>query len=125
MVELSFKSLSPSNSYLNIILSLDNKGVSNIYKLMNGQLKEILDKAVKNWTDKVEIDINVFSIGGSSSKLSKIDDIYIRYIQFKTLRRHFYTNNILFKIGIQDYSFCNLCLEKENLNEHMLIEYQI
>ena len=38
---------SPCNSFLNIILSLDDKGVSNIYRMMIGRNKRIIDDAVK------------------------------------------------------------------------------
>ena len=54
--------LSPCNSFLNSILSLDDKGVSNIYNLMIGRHKDISDKAVKNLTDKIEIEICCFSM---------------------------------------------------------------
>ena len=50
------------------------------------------------------------------------DDIYLRYIQFRTLHRRFYTNNILFKMRIKDSPLCNLCNEHDDSNEHMLIE---
>ena len=58
----------------------------------------------------------------SFSKISMFDDIYLRYIQFRTLHRRFFTNNILFKMRIKDSPLCNFCNEHEDSNEHMLIE---
>ena len=48
--------------------------------------------------------------------------IYLRYIQFRTLHRRFFTNNILHKMRIKDSPLCNFCAQKEDSNEHMLIE---
>ena len=45
--ELPLHGLSlPYNSYINIVISLDRKGVSNIYKMMIGRDKQIIEKAV-------------------------------------------------------------------------------
>ena len=55
-------------------------------------------------------------------KNSMFDDIYLRYIQLRTLHRRFFTNNILFKMRIKDSPLCNFCNEHEDSNEHMLIE---
>ena len=93
--------------------------------VMNKRHKDILDKAVKSRTDKVEIDISKFSTGRSFSRIAKIDDIYCGYIQFRTLHRTFCTNKIFFKIGIKDNYFCNLCYDSEDSNEHMLLECQL
>ena len=61
------------------------------------------------------------SIGRYFKKISIIDDIYLRYIQFRTLHRRLYTNNILHKIGIKDSEMCSLCKTEKDFNEHMLI----
>ena len=42
----------PCNSYVNIVISLDRKGVSNIYKMMLGRDKQIIENAVKKWSEK-------------------------------------------------------------------------
>ena len=44
--------MSPCNSFLNIVLSCDDKGVSNIYKMTIGRNKGIIDNAVKNGQTK-------------------------------------------------------------------------
>ena len=119
--ELPLHGLSlPYNSYINIVISLDRKGVSNIYKMMIGRDKQIIEKAVKNWKEKTELEISSFSMSKSFTLNSKIDDIYLRYIQFRTLHRRFFTNNILLKMGIKDSSICILSNREEDSNEHII-----
>ena len=65
--------------------------------------------------------ISFFTIGRPFKKISQIDGIYLRYIQFRTLHRRFYTNNILHKIGINDSETCGLCNREKDSNEHMLM----
>ena len=117
--------VSPCNSSLNIIISLDRKGVSNIYRMMIGRNEQIIETAVKKWSEKIELDICSFSMRKSFIINSKIDDIYLRYIQFRTLHRRFFTNNLLLKMGIKESSICNLCNREEDSNEHMLINCQV
>ena len=50
-----------------------------------------------------------------------MDDIYLRYIQFRTLHRRFYTNDILYKIKLKDSSLCEMCKDEPDSIEHMLI----
>ena len=124
--ELPLQGLSlPCNSYVNIVISMDRKGVSNIYKMMLGRDKQIIENAVTKWKEKTELEISSFSMSKSFISNSKIDDIYLRYIQFRTLHRIFFTNNILLKMGIKDSSICNLCNREEDSNEHMFINCQI
>ena len=111
---------SPCNStYLNIIISLDQKGVSNIYKMMIGRNRSIIDKVVGKWEVKTEVEINSFTVSRSFIRNSKVDDIYLRYIQCRTLHRRFHTNNILCKMGVKESPMCNLCDREEDSNEHI------
>ena len=55
------------NSYLNIILSLDNKGVSNLYYRTHIKSNQILGEVTKKWKDKAQI--NLISIKLSRSFL--------------------------------------------------------
>ena len=50
------------------------------------------------------------------------DDIYLRYIQFRTLHRRFYTDNLLYKMGLKDSPLCDFCHSFEDSNEHMLVD---
>ena len=55
--------LEPVNSYSNIVLSLDKKGVSNIYKIMLGKNKNILVETSNKWNEKMELSISSLSMG--------------------------------------------------------------
>ena len=117
--------LMPTNSCLNTVLSLDKKGVSNIYKIMLGKNKNILVETSDKWNEKMELSISSLSMGRSFKKILIIDDTYLRYIQFRTLHRRFYTNNVLHKIGITDSDICGLCKKEKDSNEHMLIQCEV
>ena len=68
-----------------ILLSLDQKGVANIYKVMLGKNRNILTETSHKWNETMNLDITTFVIGRSLNKISIIDEIYLRYIQFRTL----------------------------------------
>ena len=115
----------PVNSYLNVVLSLDKKGVSNIYKIMLGNHSNILVETSDKWNENMNLNLSSFYIGRSFRKISIIDDTYFRYIQFRTLHRRFYTNNILHKIGTKYSDVCGLCKKEKDSNEHMLIQCKV
>ena len=117
-----FSHPTPNNCLLNIILQKDIKGVSTIYKLLLSKNNSIIENVCSKWNAKVGNITETFDFKKSFSKINMFDDIYLRYIQFRTLHRRFFTNNILFKIRIKDYPLCNFCQESEDSNEHMLIE---
>ena len=112
----------PNNCLLNIILHKDIKGVSTIYKLLLSKNNSIIENACSKWNAKVGNITEIFDFKKSFTKINMFDDIYLRYIQFRTLHRRFFTNNISFKMRIKDSPLCNFCLESEDSNEHMLIE---
>ena len=116
-----YNPIDPADSYLNILLSLDQKGVANIYKIMLGKNRNILTETSEKWNEKINLNITTFTVGRSFNKISIINDIYMRYIQFRTLHRRFYTNNILHEIGIKDSEICGRCNRENDSNEHMLI----
>ena len=54
------------------------------------------------------------------------DDVYLRYIQFRTLHRRFFTNNIQFKMNKKRTStLCDFCQKEEDSNEHMFLHCKI
>ena len=112
----------PNNCIMNVILQKDSKGVSTIYKMLLSKNNSIIENAVYKWNSKVGNIMVHYDLKKSFSKISMFDDIYLRYIQFRTLHRRFYTNNILFKMRIKDTPLCNFCNEHDDSNEHMLIE---
>ena len=107
---------------MNVILQKDIKGVSTIYKLLLSKNNSIIENACSNWNAKVGNITETFDFRKSFSKINMFDDIYLRYIQFRTLHRRFFINNILFKMRIKDSPLCNFCQEFEDSNEHMFIE---
>ena len=88
--------VSPCNSYLNIILNKDKKGVTNLYKQLMGKNPTIIEKACDKWSEKMENRISPFSMRKSFSKSTMIEDIYLRYIQFRTLHIDVSTQIIYF-----------------------------
>ena len=117
-----FSHSTTNNCLLNIILHKDIKGVSTIYKLLLSKNNSIIENACSKWNAKVGIVTETFVFKKSFSKINMFDDIYLRYIQFRTLHRRFFTNNILFKMRIKYSPLCIFCQEFEDSNEHMLIE---
>ena len=87
-----------------------------------GKNISIIDKACENWNEKLDHRVETFNFRKSFSRISMFDDIYLRYIQFRTLHRRFFTNNLLHKMKIKDSPTCAFCLKEEDSNEHMLIE---
>ena len=53
------------------------------------------------------------------------DDVYLRYIQFRTLHRRFFSNNILFKMYQKTLNLCDFCQIEEDSNEHMLMHCEV
>ena len=51
----------------------------------------------------------------------KYKDTYLKYIQFRTLHHRFYTNDLLFKMGIKNSNLCSVCLEQIDSISHMLL----
>ena len=99
--------------------------MTNVYKHLMGKNLTIIEKACDKWSEKIENRISPFSMRKSFSKNTMIEDIYLRYIQFRTLHRRFYTNNILFKCKLKPTSLCEMCNLEMDSNEHMLINCTI
>ena len=107
---------------MNVILQKDIKGVSTIYKLLLSKNNSIVENASFKWNEKLGNVTESFDFKKSFTKLNMFDDIYLRYIQFRTLHRRFFTNNILFQMRIKNSPLCTFCNESDDSNEHMLIE---
>ena len=71
----------PNNCLLNVVLSNDTKGVSTIHTL------SIIEKACENWNEKIDSRFVTFDFRKSFTRISMFDDIYLRYIQFRSLHR--------------------------------------
>ena len=57
-----FNHVAPNSCMLNIVLSLDTKGVSNIYKMIVGNNRSIVEKACDKWNEKLTTKIETFSV---------------------------------------------------------------
>ena len=115
----------PADCLLNVVLRKDKKGVSTIYSLLLNKNPSIVNKACTKWNEKIGESTSEFDFRKSFSMNSMFDDTYLRYIQFRTLHRRFFTNNILYKMRIKDSPVCNFCATNEDSIEHMLIECEI
>ena len=47
--------IDPQNSYINILINMDKKGVSNIYRVMLGKNHNILDGLSQKWREKANL----------------------------------------------------------------------
>ena len=86
-----------------------------------GKNDNIITNACDKWSEKITTRIETFSMRKSFTKINMVDDVYLRYIQFRTLHRRFYTEDILFKIKIKNSPLCEMCNTEEDSIEHMLI----
>ena len=91
------------------------------YRQLMGKNESIITNACEKWSEKITTRIETFSMRKSFIKINLVDDIYLRYIQFRTLHRRFYTNDILYKIKLKDSSLCEMCKDETDSREHMLI----
>ena len=113
----------PINSLINVILCSDVKGVSNLYRCMYKHNNNIVGDICKKWFDKANLTLTPYEVGNSFGRTNfVVDDIYLRYIQFRTLHYRFFTNDILEKIGIKNNSICSMCKTEQDSNYHMLID---
>ena len=115
-----YNPVAPYKCMLNIVLSIDTKEVSNTYELLLGRNISIIEKACDNWNEKLTSELETFSVKKSFSRISMFVDLYLRYIQFRTLHQRFLINNILFKMKKKTSTLCDFCHTIEDSNEHML-----
>ena len=83
---------------------------------------DILGNVCTKWYDKAGLIFTTQEIRSSFVKTHCIiDDIYLEYIQFRTLHYRFFTNDLLFKIKIKDSELCSMCQLVKDSNYHMLV----
>ena len=111
----------PRNSFLSTVLSIDKKGVSNLYKILHQKGNHILQDISVKWENKTNLMLNPMDIS-RSFKLHNIwfKDCYLKYTQFRTLHRRFFTNDKLCKMGIKKSDICTFCKNDVDSVEHML-----
>ena len=112
----------PKNSFLNTILHMDKKGVSNLYRILKKKGNQIIGEIHHKWEEKTTLRLDNIDITRSFVYHNSIfTDCYLKYTQFRTLHRRFYTNDKLFKMGIKKSDRCIFCLEESDSVGHMLL----
>ena len=110
------------NSFLNTILSIDIKGVSNLYRQILPKGNLVIGELTDKWLKKTEIEFSSFDLQKSFYLHHTLfKDCYLKYTQFRTLHRRFLTNDKLFKMGIKPSDKCTFCKEATDSVEHMLL----
>ena len=112
----------PRNSVLNVLLNLSVKGCSRLYSKMKESFDHVLFNISERWSDKTGSDWGTITFSRSFIKHdSYFKDTYLKYIQFRTLHKRFYTNEKLFKMGIKNSELCGMCHKEVDSVEHMLL----
>ena len=76
----------PTNCLISSILSKDSKGVSNLYKYMHTENNKMIANVCIKWFEKADLVLHSFEVKNSFTKTNVlVDDIYLKYIQFRTL----------------------------------------
>ena len=123
---LDFMEPLPKNSALNTLLNIDNKGCAKMYKLLKGANTHILDNIVSIWNKKSEYKLCTNDLSTSFNLYhANYKDTYLKYIQFRTLHKRFYTNEKLYKMGMKASALCTFCDDENDSVEHMLIECNV
>ena len=112
----------PVNSALNTILNTSVKGSSKLYTLLKSSSEHISDIASERWNEKTDLNLLSFSLRPSFNyHHHRYKDTYLKYIQFRPLHHRFYTNDLLFKMGIKNSNLCSLCIEQTDSISHMFL----
>ena len=94
----------PGNRSLNILLNIDNKGVSKLYKKVNSSKENILLEICERWEEKTGLILESHNVSRSFLLHNRLlDDTYLKYIHFRSIHRKNFTNNFLYKIGTVEH----------------------
>ena len=113
----------PRNSFLNTILAVDKRGVSNLYRTLQHEGNHVLGEINSKWEEKTLLSFSSIDISRSFVfHHSLYKDCYLKYMRFRTLHKRFYTNEKLFKMGIKNCDKCTFCKSVINSVEHVLFK---
>ena len=59
---------------------------------------------------------------GLLKKIYIFDEVFLKYVQFRTLHHRFFTNDLLKKCNLIDSDSCSCCKTEIDSNFHMLIK---
>ena len=95
--------------------------MSNLYKYLHEENNSIITNICAKWSEKAELILHPYEVKNSFVKTNVlIDDIYLKYIQFRALHYRFYTNDLL-KCRIATTDVCSQCKTVKDSNSHMLL----
>ena len=101
---------------------MDKKGVSNLYKTLQGRHFDIVEDACEKWNTKANLALTLIKLSKSFKRHGTlIEDSYAKYVQYRTLHQQFFTNDRLHKIGIKANDVCSMCQVEHDSNTHMLL----
>ena len=82
---------------------------------------DILHNICQKWDSKASITFNTSEISKSFVRTHvPFDDVYLKYMQFRTLHYSFFTNDMLKKFNIKDSDICDFCKEERGSNFHLI-----
>ena len=94
-----------------------------MYKSLIGKKSDILQNICQKWFTKGDIIISPYEVRNSFLSTHRmIDDIYLKYTQFRTLHYRFFTNDVLFRCRIKNNDTCSICDNDNDSNFHMLVD---
>ena len=109
----------PTNCLINSILSKDKKGVSNLYRCLHTENNKIIANVCTKWYERSGL-LSILKNSFTKTNVL-VDDIYLKYIQFRTLHYRFYTNDLPLKCKITTTDLSSQCNIAKDSNTHMLL----
>ena len=103
----------PRNSSMNVLLNIDSKGVSNLYKKLHCSNENLLFELCDKWEEKT-------MFPGLSFSTIDLLMTHLKYIHFRTIHRKCFTKKLLSKIGLTDSPPCTFYKIYPGSIEHML-----
>ena len=79
-------------------------------------------KRKSKWDSKASLILNTTEVSKSFIHTNVLfDNVYLKYIQFRTLYHRFFTNDMLKKCNVKSSHVCDFCKDESDSNFNMLI----
>ena len=96
--------------------------MANLYRALHQKGNQILGELSTKWEEKTLLNYSTFDISRSFlTHHTLFKDCYLKYTQFRTSHRRFYTNDKLYKMGIKKCDKCVFCRVESDIVDHMLL----
>ena len=103
----------PHIPYILFKIGYQQKGCSNIYRILTNSNHDIIDQLKAKWENILNEEINNTQMEKAFQHLHKLSEgSFDKYIQFKILHRRIVTNKKLLDMNIRDNSKCPYCDEE-------------